>query len=98
MFRALTIALLSATPALAQVPATVMVPHYMEPYVAYIGVGGNAYTVNTLPGFISAAEAAQIIQPLCAEKLAHARVDQRTRLVTDGRTGEMLLSRRVTCR
>lgn len=99
MFRAVALSIL-ATPALAQVPSTIMVPHYMEPYVAYVGVGGGSYTVNTVPGFISAAEAARIIQPFCAADgtLAHARVEQDTRLVTDGVTGEMLLSRRVTCR
>lgn len=101
MFRAIALAALCASPAAAQgqLP-TILIPHYMEPYVAYVGVGGGSFTVNTVPGFISPAEAAVLIQPVCAARgqLAHASTTQRTRLITDGKTGEQLLSRRVTCR
>lgn len=98
MLRVVALATLCCSPAIAQTPQ-VFVPQEIARYVAYIGVGGGSYTVNTQPGFVSDAEAAAIIQPLCSAKgqQAAASQTQRYRLVTDGKTGETLLSRRVRC-
>lgn len=97
MLRAIALAAVCCSPALAQTPQ-VLVPPTLARYVAYVGVGGGGYTVNTTPGFVTDAQAAALIQPLCAlGQQAVASSTQRYRLVTDGTRGETLLSRRVRC-
>ncbi len=100
MIRIFAFASLLAAPAVAQPLPTIMLPPTVAPYVAYVGIGGGGFSVNSRPGFISAMEAASIIQPVCAARgmRAHAEPDQRTRLISNGRTDEILLTRRVTCR
>lgn len=98
MLRVIALATVCCGPAVAQTPQ-IFVPHELARYVAYVGIGSGGYTVNTQPGFVTDAQAAAIIQPICAAKgqQAAASQTQRYRLVTDGKTGEALLSRRVRC-